>query len=248
MRDTLIDFLTLPMPILWLLLLATVMWRWGRLSRSVALAATLLFLAISMPASGKFLTERLRNGAPRFDGKASQDIAAIFVPTGGSFDDGTGRWWPSQGSIARLAAALRLHEQFGLPLIVSGGAPKPSQPPEAETLANHFGLQGPQVALETRARNSMETAEFVAAMLREEAQPRVLLVTSATHIARMSAALRHHGVAVVAVAAEGADQPGLTASDFLPRYEGLKRTRAAAHEYMAIAWYLLTRRLDLQDL
>ncbi|MCH7872926.1 MAG: hypothetical protein IID33_14625, partial [Planctomycetes bacterium] len=60
---------------------------------------------------------------------------------------------------------MRLRDRLGLPIILSGGSPKSDQPPEAQTLAAHFGLRGPDVRLETTARNSSETAEAVAAML-----------------------------------------------------------------------------------
>ncbi len=108
--------------------------------------------------------------------------------------------------------------------------------------------RGDQVRLETRSRNSSETAEAVAAMLAGKAKPHVILVTSATHIARMSAALRHHGVTALATPLTDAGLVPLTLSDFLPSYRGLKLTRSAQWEFMGIAWYLLTDQIDFADL
>lgn len=248
MRDVLVELLTLPMPILWLLVLALVLWRWKGLSRVVFLVGTLLFLAISLPVSGRLLVWSLQAGTPAFAGKVQEGTSAILVPSGGTIDDGTGRWWPSASSIVRLATALRLQKRWDLPIILSGGSPKSDQPPEAETLAAHFALQGPDIRLETQARNSSETAEAVAAMLAGEPNPRVILITSAAHVARLSAALRHHGVAVTAAATAGGDAGPWAPSDFLPSYQGLKMSQGAFREYMGILWYLATGRLNFEDL
>ncbi len=120
MIDYLLDFMVLPMPILWLLLLGVVLWRWRRLSRAVIFAAIALFLAVSLPASGKLLVSGLQRGAPTFDGNDPGRILGILVPSGGTFDGGTGRWWPTQSSVRRVAAALRIRDQLGLPIILSG--------------------------------------------------------------------------------------------------------------------------------
>lgn len=248
MRDAIVDLLTLPMPILWLLVLGLVLWRWMRLSRALFLTATVLFLAISLPASGKLMVSSLQGGAPAFDGEAQEGTSAILVPSGGTIDDGTGRWWPSTSSILRLASALRLRNELSLPVILSGGSPKAGQLPEAETLAASFDLHGPDVRLETRARDSNESAKAVARLLAGEANPRVILVTSAVHVARMSAVLRHHGIDVVAVAGVGIAPNGWTPGDFLPSYRGFKMNQGAFREYMVIAWYLATGRLSLRDL
>lgn len=248
MVDYLLDFMVLPMPILWLLLLGVVLWRWRRLSRAVIFAAIALFLAVSLPASGKLLVSNLQSGAPAFDGKDPDGILGILVPSGGTFDDGTGRWWPTRSSARRLTAALRIRDQLGLPIILSGGSPSRGQPPEVETIATLYGLQGEHIRLETRSRNSSETAEAVAAMLAGKPKPRVILVTSATHIARMSAALRHYGVTALVMPADDAGLEPLNLSDFLPSYRGLKLTRSAQWEFMGIAWYLFTERIDFADL
>ena len=197
MLDVIPGLLVLPLPILWLLLLGVVLWRWKRLSRAAFAVATAVFVAISLPASGNFLMSSLKNGAPPYDGEGPRGAHAILVPTGGIFDDGTGRWWPTSLSARRLTLGLRHQERLGLPLIISGGSPKAGQPPEAETLAEHFGLRAPEVLVEPTARNSSETAAAVAAMLIDTPAPRVILVTSPSHITRMSAALRHHGIEVL---------------------------------------------------
>jgi uncharacterized SAM-binding protein YcdF (DUF218 family) len=248
MLDVIPGLMVLPLPILWLLILGGILWRWKRLSRAAFAVATVLFVVISLPASGKFLISTLADGAPPYEEEGLGGAQAILVPSGGTFDDGAGRWWPTSSSAKRLALGLQLRERLGLPLIISGGSPKPDQPPEAKTLAEHYGLRAPQVLLELTARNTSETAEAVAAMLIDTPEPRVILVTSSSHITRMSAALRHYGVEVLAVATAKSRRKAENTPDYFPSSLGLKMTRAAFWEYMGIAWYLVTDRLDLRDL
>ena len=264
MRDALLNFLVLPMPVLWLLVLGAVLWRWTRSSRALMLSATLLLLVASLPVSGAILSAYLVQGAPRVDaylgtwnlsgtGPIARENAVILVPTAGSFEDGSGRWWASANSVLRATAGRRLQKRLGVPLIIAGGSPRSGQPPEAETIAAQLGIAGPDVWLEPTARNSSETGTAVAAMLAERRpNRRIILVTSPVHIARMSAALRHEGLEVSALTAGfGRSVPGavgFTPFDFLPSRRGFKTTQNALWEYLSIAWYLLTGRLDPADL
>ncbi len=242
MRTVFEQYLTMPLPILWLMLLAVFAWRRRRTSRALFAVATVLFALASMPAVGKLLTWGLASAAPPLHVGDDRDYAAIVVPTGGSYDDGTGRWWPTRPSIMRTVAGLALQRRLGLPLILSGGAVAPGRPAEAITVAAEFGLTDPAIRLETRSRSSSESAAEVAAILAGEPVRRVLLVTSTPHVARMGAVLRHHGVSVAA--APVGTQPRDLAPrawgviDFVPGNRGLKLTRGALREYAAITWYL----------
>ena len=121
MRAILLDLLVLPMPILWLLLLGVALWRWSRPSRASMLGATLLLLALSLPATGKILAVYLIQGARPADsyvgeGQASGAAPIVLVPTAGTFDDGSGRWWATENSILRATAGRRLQARLGGPL------------------------------------------------------------------------------------------------------------------------------------
>ena len=97
--------LTLPMPLLWLLVLGLVLWRWKGLSRAVFLVGTLPFLALSLPASGKLLVSILQAGAPALGGKVPEGTTAIFVPSGGTIDDGTGSLVAAMLTVAHQSGA-----------------------------------------------------------------------------------------------------------------------------------------------
>jgi uncharacterized SAM-binding protein YcdF (DUF218 family) len=76
----------------------------------------------------------------------------------------------------------------------------------------------------------------------------VLLVTSATHLARAAAALRSQGLVVEGYGL-GTDTLGeLEATDFLPGLDGMALVSAALHEYAGIAWYLATGAIETDDL
>ena len=251
MRTVFEQYLAMPLPVLWLMFLALIVWRRRRTSRALFAIATVLFALASMPAVGKLLMLGLVSATPPLHVGDDRDYAAIVVPTGGSYDDGTGRWWPTGSSIARTVAGLALHRRLGLPLILSGGAPLPGQPAEAVTVAAEFGLTDPAIRLETRSRNSSESAAAVAAILAGEPVRRVLLVTDTTHMARMSAVLRRNGLSV-ATAPVGTQPRDLAPGawgiiDFVPGDRGLKLTRGALREYAAIAWYIASGRLDIGD-
>ena len=252
MRTVFEEFLVMPLPVLWLLLLALLLWPWRRASRRLFVVSTVLFALASLPAVGKLLMWGLASGAPPLQVADNRDFAAIVVPTGGTFADRTGRWWPGKSSILRAVAGRELQQRLQVPLILSGGAPLPGQPPEAATVAAELGLTGPTVRLETTARNSGESGAAVAAMLADQPVRRVVLVTSAPHVARMSAALRRHGLVVVAEPLGLRPQTLTPAAwevmDFVPSNSGLKLTRGALWEYAGIAWYLATGRLSLGDL
>ncbi len=245
-NSLLLDYLLPPTSLVLLLLLAALVWRWRSLSRGLFAIGTLGLLLASLPIVGSSLLKPLAAGAPAYRPEAHGRATAIVVPTGGSFSDDRGNWWPTEKSIARLALARRHQEMLGLPIIVSGGSPLPGQPPEAETVTAAFGLGGSDVKLETTARNSAETARAVPAMLADEARPLVLLVTSPSHVARMAAALRHQGLRVAIPPQEAASRAGLLS--LVPSYSGLKTTRGALYEYAAIAHYLAAGHIDFEDL
>ena len=246
MREFFLNTLVLPMPILWLLLAAILVWRWARIRNGLILSATPLLLLASLPLTSKLLMGPLIETAARFGTDITQLEATIVVPTGGIYEDGNGTWRADPQSIRRVVVARQLQAQLALPLIVAGGAPLANQPAESAIVARELALSG-DVVLEQTARNSDETGVAVSALLIDKPR-RVILVTSARHTARMSAVLRHHGLEVLVFPVGLPDSSkGFTLVDFLPQSRGFKQTRSALWEYAAIASYLLSGALDWKD-
>ena len=249
MSHEIMNYLVLPMPVLWLMVLALVLWRWRRLSRRLFVLATLILAVACLPITGRILLQPLAAGIETEAVVLEQKASAILVPTAGSFQDPTGQWRANPMTISRALTGLALQKHLGIPVILAGGTPYDGEAPDSLVLANDLGLEDANIRFETSARNSDETG---AAMLSDQPDAAVILVTSPSHVARMSASLRHHGLGVVAAPlgippATAARKPrGL--GEFVPSDRGLKASRAALWEYMGIGWYLVTGRLDWGDL
>jgi len=249
MRTLYEQFLVIPMPFLWVLLGGFVFWRQPAASRAIFAAGTILLLVACLPATGKLLLRGLVDGASPADAISGQGMAAVIVPTGGSYDDSTGRWWPAINSVRRAVAGRQLSIRLGVPLIIVGGSPLVGQPPESLTVARALGLTDAEVVLGTTARNSAESGAEVARLLSGQSLRRVAVVTSTVHIARISAILRHYGFDVVAVLSRNKrGELKLTAPDFIPSRDGFGLTGGAIREYVGILWYLLAGHLDMADL
>ncbi len=255
MLRTLLDiFVIWPMPAVWLLLLGLLLVRLRAGGFVMAVAAVLLLVG-AMPVTGQVMLRGLERGAPQYDA-GSTDVTrldAIVVPLAGAFEDAAGNWWPLAGSITRTVRGQQLQAATGLPLMVVGGAPFPGQTvPEAVALQRLVRFDA-DVAIESTARDSFETAQVVAVHFVERgvAQPRVLLVTSRSHIWRMSASLRRFGVDVVVASPRGFSDPRLVRTawlDLVPSTRGLGNVRVAWREYVGIGWYLMSGRIRLRDL
>lgn len=249
MRTLYEQFLVVPMPFLWVLLGGFIFWRRPAASRVLFALGTMLLLVACLPATGKLLLWGLVDGASPGDTISRQGLAAVIVPTGGSYDDSTGRWWPATNSVRRAVAGRQLSTRLGVPLIIVGGSPLAGQPPESLTVARALGLTDTEVTLGTTARNSAESGAEVARLLSDQPLRRVAVVTSAVHIARISAVLRHHGFDVVAMMSrKKISQLDLAATDFIPSRDGFGLTGGVMREYVGILWYLWVGHLDMADL
>jgi uncharacterized SAM-binding protein YcdF (DUF218 family) len=249
MRTLFEQFLMVPMPFLWVLLGGLVFWCRPGASRALFASGTILLLLTCLPATGKLMLRGLVDGATPAEMVDGNGLAAVVVPTGGSYDDSAGRWWPATNSVRRAVSGRQLSSRLGVPLIIVGGSPINGQPPESLTVARALGLTNTDVMLGKTARDSAESAAEVARLLSGQPSRRVAVVTSTVHIARMSAALRHHGLDVVAVLSrEKMGELKMAVVDFVPSRGGFGLTGGAIHEYVAILWYLVTGRLDIDNL
>jgi len=260
MKDALEALLTLPVPLIVLLVLGLLLGRRSALGRGLVGLAALALVAFSLPLTADWLERPLAAAAPRFEAGGATAADMILVPTAGIYADPDGGWWPSAESVRRAVAGRALQRETGLPLVLIGGSPDGESESEALTVAREVGLLEngadvgagpPPVLLETAARDSFETARAAALIAGRLGAERVVLVTAPTHVARMAAALRAAGLAVSAAPSRGgaaAAGPFGRFAPLVPSVAGLARCRAAAHEYLGILWYLLNGRFALSDL
>ncbi len=252
------DLLTLPIPLIGLLVVGVLVWRRRALSRVLVGIATLGLVGFSLPITADQLERPLTEVAPQYRPGASPEPAAILVPTAGIFADSTGAWWASSTSIVRAVAGRELQRQTGLPLLLVGGSPLGESESEAAVVARAVGLvagfeptETPPVLLESAARNSAETAQAAKQILERLGGNHVVLVTSPTHTARMAASLRRLGIEVSVATARrppSLSQPFGRFQRFVPSAGGLNRSAGAVREYIGIVWYLFRGRFDFSDL
>ena len=261
LRELAETLITLPVPLIALLVLGLLAWRRRRLSFALIALSALGLVGFSLPITTDLLEAPLESAAPAFDAAAADRQAqaeVILVPTAGIFADSEGSWWASSQSVMRAVAGRKLQDSSGLPLVLIGGSPEDEAESEAVTVARQVGLIGradgarrPPVFMETAARNSAETARAAKLILGRLGARRVVLVTEPAHVARMAASLRHNGLEVLALAARAAAPPRRplgALTGFVPSAGGLNRSAKAVREYVAILWYLAQGHVRLSDL
>jgi len=260
MTDILRALSTVPIPLILLLAVGVLFYRRRFFGRGLVTAATVALLAMCLPVIGRLLEAPLIAAASVYDASQNAQDAnatAIVVPTAGIFADPAGFWWPASESVARAVAGRKLHAATGLPMLLIGGSPRGEAESEAMVVARATGLVDtdgtllPDVYLETAAQNSTETAAAAQPILDRLGAEHVVLVTSPTHTARMSASLRHLGYEVSIHIDE--DTPMLVEplgvlEPYIPSADGLSRSKGAIHEYLGILWYLLNGYLTVADL
>lgn len=212
--------------------------RAGRVLIVLALAA---LYALSTP----FVADRLISTlepAPR-DPLADAGGQAIVVLGGGTYFAAPeyGQDTVSPGSLVRLRYAAQLHRASNKPVMVSGGAPQGNATAEASqmktALERDFGV--PVTWAETGSNNTLQNARLGYRLLEAAGVRRIYLVTHAWHMPRARLAFEHAGLEVIPAPTAYATRYRLTALDFLPGADALRRSSRFFHEVIGIGWYHL---------
>jgi uncharacterized SAM-binding protein YcdF (DUF218 family) len=184
--------------------------------------------------------------------KPDPDIGAIVVLGAGVYFSAPEYWDPSAPSfgvdvadslsLQRVAYAAYLSHATGLPILLSGGSGgslnnRTIADAMRVTLARNFGLVARW--LEERSTSTMENAEYVAPLLRQQGIRKVYLVTHAWHMRRAMIAFEHVGIEAVPAPTSFVSRSGIVWRDFLPSSEALSLTYYGIYEWLGIAWYSL---------
>lgn len=242
--------LLLPMPLILLLMIGVFIGLRRRLGVWLVTVSASLLLLLSLPITGKLAQRVLSLGLSPLHELSVGPFDAVVVPLGGLFQDSTGAWWPKRRSITRAVRGWTLARQFYVPLILSGGSTKQNSPSEAEVtrgfLRQHMSALAAGVEIDPNALNSAGTAHYVARRAYGWNDRRIVLVTSESHMPRMTATLRRIGVSVCAVPVSISNE--IEWGDLVPSARGYSHARRAAREYAAIAWYYWNDWLHLENL
>ncbi|MBY0431595.1 MAG: YdcF family protein [Rhodospirillales bacterium] len=212
---------------------------------AVAGSATALLAVLAMPVVGSLLMAWVE---PEPRALADEEMArarAIVVLSAEARPLAPEYGGPTIGdmTLQRLRYAARLHRRTGLPVLVSGGSPRWHGVALAvsmkRTLEEDFAV--PVAWVEPDSADTLANARNSAALLRAEGIGRVVLVTSAAHMARAQAAFAEAGLEAVPA------PTGFTARHFdgpaavIPSAAGLHRSFYALHELIGVLYYRVAR-------
>jgi uncharacterized SAM-binding protein YcdF (DUF218 family) len=219
------------------LLLARRRPRLGRLLTVIGLAGLFVF---ALPITPALLMRGLEHGLASPAGAPPPRAVVILsaeqsrgIPGGiiDGFDVGS-------LTLERLRAGVRLARTTTLPILVTGGVPRPGRPSlgavMAQALKRDFAT--PARWIESRSQDTWQNAEYSAAMLREAGISSIYLVSSGWHLRRALIAFRHFGIAAtpapVRLEAWPDDSWGL-----VPTARSWQRSYWAMHEWIGCAVY-----------
>jgi uncharacterized SAM-binding protein YcdF (DUF218 family) len=227
---------------------------WCRLGRGLAWGGGIALAICGLVPLGDALIQplELRFHRPDLD-RVGPTIAGIIVLGGG--EDGHAVGAPQLAGLNE--AAERYTEAVALArrlpaarLVFSGGSGwlLTAEQPEAEGAGRLFaalGIAEDRITLEGQSRNTHENALLSAKVLKPAPDQRWLLVTSAWHMPRAMGTFRRAGFAVEPWPVDYRTPRPL---DMMRAYssipEGLRRIDFVTREYIGLAAYYLTGRID----
>ena len=248
MIKVLVDALLPPFNFLLLATIGGLIARWRpRLGRTLLIVSLVSgYVVCTSVITGNCLSYLERRpeagGASAMPAADAGNSAAIVVLGAGSYFNAPeyGRDTVSRSTLERLRWAARLHREYRIPIVVSGGSPRGNSHSEAEqmrdALIEDFAV--PVQWMETRSRNTYESAQLTRAMLGTQYR-QILLVTHAAHMARAALVYRNVGFDVVPSATGFTTSAPIGIQDFLPSAHGLVKGRVFFREIMGIGWYHL---------
>ncbi len=215
--------------------------KYHRLGRAFIISGFVLLYLLSIQPVTDLLMRPLERSFPPLRTTAVR-ANAIVVLSGGVKDLS----WvglksePSEASLERLLAGVRLYKALHLPLVLSGGSGDPTNPEisEADAMARvaaNLGVPRKDIVVERKSRNTIESAKALKKILRGK---RIILVTSAFHMKRASAMFKAQGLDVIpAPAGYASEQRGFSLFTLIPTADHLCTSAAALHEYLSFLWY-----------
>lgn len=218
-----------------------------RLGKGLIALGLVLLTAFSLAFVADSLLEPLEGRYPALPRESLRDLKVDAIVILGS---GRYRKAPEFGgdddvrqlALDRLRYGALLARESGRPILVSGGNPDGHGSSEAQAmkiaLARDFGV--PTRWVEEESGSTHENARYSAEILLPLGIRRIALVTHAFHMPRSVAAFEAAGFEVVPAptAFLGSRRPPIVL-DFIPRYDVMRNSGFALHEFIGILWYRL---------
>ena len=181
----------------------------------------------------------------------------VVLGAGHAEREGFGPWASlGESARARVIEGVRLSRRFDLPLLFTGyaGTGEVSTAEMNSRAALELGIAPERIAVNSEPRNTAEEAAAVREALAgevdvagaadqatnnaiDDAEPRVILVTSASHMPRSVYLFEREGVAVLPAPADyRAASRNYSIWGLLPSAGALRNTERAWYEYLGLAW------------
>lgn len=209
---------------------------------SKVLPVILLIYLFSISAVSDRLIKPLEDYYPQPAISELKGAQAIVVLGGGNLGgvpDFDGEGQVSMWAANRHFMGLRLHRALQLPMIFSGGLVFEESGVEAETavrLHKACGVEEKYLLVDDKSRNTAENARFTKQLCQQNGFQKVILVTSAYHMARSAALFRREGVEVIPCPADYLTNRTLVldAFAFTPNHNSVSHAAIAMKEYLGI--------------
>lgn len=240
--------LILPPGSIFILLLAGFvlsLWRFRRLGRVILAFSIVLLYLLSIEPTGDLLLGSLESRYPVLSPDRLPRVGTLVVLGGGASATTlipvSSRL--TQSSTKRLLEAVRIYHLMDRPkIVISGGSGNPFvKVSEAELMRElllDLRIPRRRILIEGDSRNTFENAK---AVQRLKLQHPLLLITSASHMARALKVFKALGINPLPAPCDfrarwSADDP----LRYLPSAGALANSTAAIYEYLGTWWYALT--------
>ena len=215
-----------------------------RPGKIVIISGFVLLVLASLPIVPNTIIHLLEDIPALNQAELSQPQAqAIVVLGGGRYADAPEYAGDtvSTGSLERIRYGAYLHQQTGLPILVTGGNPYGRKISEAElmqtTLENEFKVKVRWA--EKASKNTWENASFSFRLLQQENIKKIYLVTHAWHMPRSQQVFEQAGFEVIPAPTAYTTAAAPILLRLLPSAGGLERSRLVGHELLGMLWYKL---------
>jgi len=208
--------------------------------RIIAWSGVALLWLLSMPVIADGLL-RIAQKYPALDLARQTGAGAIVILGAGAYEKEPdyAADAPDSDSLARITYGAYVAQSTGLPVLVSGASTVSST--SVASVMERFlqrDFNCPVRWVEKRSLDTHENALFSAAILRPAGVQRVILVTSATHMARSVEEFEAAGLEVVPAPTAFMTHGRLNVLSFLPSIQALHHSRDALYELLgrAVLW------------
>lgn len=214
------------------------MWKGRKTAAQVILGTAIVLLWVcSTPRFADWITGTLEAEFPPLSITSVPEADAIVLLGGmtNGIVPGTGMADLS-GEVDRLLHAVALYKAGKAPLLLLTGGNAPGYEPEAismNKLLLALGIPEQAMVLEEKSRNTWQNAEYSSRILQQRGIHRILLVTSAYHMARASVEFSRQGLVVIPAATDyQVLETPHSLLDWLPQAAALKGSTTSIKEYL----------------